>query len=213
MTRDELLQIMPLAAANVDTFADPLNAAMAEFEIDTPARQAAFLAQVAHESRQLSALEENLNYRPQAILATFNTPTHTRFTPAQAGQYGRTADHAADQQMIANIAYANRGGNGDAHSGDGWKYRGAGLIQLTFRSNQEACADHFGVPRDQIGAWLRTPEGACRSAARFWRQNGLNELADAGEFERITIKINGGLIGQPDRVAFWDAARDVMGVA
>ncbi len=213
MTRDELLQIMPLAAANVDAFADPLNAAMAEFEIDTPGRQAAFLAQVAHESRQLSALEENLNYRPQAILATFNTPAHIRFTPAQAEQYGRTADHPANQQMIANIAYANRGGNGDVASADGWKYRGAGLIQLTFRNNQEACADHFGVPRERIGAWLRTPEGACRSAARFWRQNGLNELADAGDFKRITIKINGGLIGQPDRVALWDTARDALRVA
>lgn len=213
MTRDELLRIMPQAAANVDVFLEPLNAAMAEFEIGTSARQAAFLAQVAHESKQLSALEENLNYRPQAILATFNTPKRIRFTPAQAEQYGRTADHPADQPTIANIAYANRGGNGDATSGDGWKYRGAGLIQLTFKNNQEACADHFGVPRDQIGTWLRTPEGACRSAARFWRQNGLNELADAGEFERITIKINGALNGQPDRVALWDTARDALGVA
>lgn len=213
MTRDELLEIMPLAATSVDAFIDPLDAAMEEFQINTPQRQAAFLAQVAHESKQLSAVEENLNYRPQAILATFNTPTHSRFTSAQAEQFGRTADHPANQQMIANIAYADRFGNGDVASGDGWRYRGAGLIQLTFRNNQEACADHFGVPRDQIGAWLRTPEGACRSAARFWRENGLNELADAGNFESITLKINGALNGQPDRVVLWDTARDVLGVA
>jgi putative chitinase len=213
MTRDELLQIMPDAAASVEAFVDPLGAAMQEFEINTPKRQAAFLAQVAHESRQLSALEENLNYRPQAILATFNSSKQVRFTPAQAEQYGRTSEHPANQQMIANIAYADRGGNGNAASGDGWRYRGAGLIQLTFKNNQEACADHFGVPRDEIGAWLRTPQGACRSAANFWQVNGLNELADDGDFERITFKINGGLSGQADRVALWDSARDVLGVA
>ncbi|WP_309662510.1 hypothetical protein [Sphingomonas sp.] len=213
MTRTELLQIMPRATANADAFLPPLEAAMAEFGIDTPARQAAFLAQVAHESEQLSALEESLNYRPQAILDTFNTSTHKRFTEEQAEMYGRTPAHPADQRMIASVAYANRGGNGDVASGDGWTFRGAGLIQLTFRSNQEACADHFGIPRAEIGAWLRTPEGACRSAARFWQIGGLNELADAGDFVRITVRINGGLNGQSNRVALWGSAREVMGVA
>ena len=213
MTRNELLQIMPRATAAADSFVVPLEAAMREFGIDTPARQAAFLAQVAHESNQLSALEESMNYRPQAILDTFNTPKQIRFTPEQAEQYGRTADHPADQRTIANIAYANRGGNGDAASGDGWTFRGTGLIQLTFRNNHESCADHFGVPRGQIGAWLRSPEGACRSAAKYWRDNGLNELADAGDFVRITIRINGGLRGQTDRIALWGSAREVMGVA
>ena len=213
MTRNELLQIMPRATAAADNFVIPLEAAMREFGIDTPARQAAFLAQVAHESNQLSTLEESMNYRPQVILDTFNTPKQIRFTPEQAGQYGRTADHPADQRTIANIAYANRGGNGDAASGDGWTFRGTGLIQLTFRNNHESCADHFGVPRGEIGAWLRMPEGACRSAARYWRDNGLNELADAGDFVRITIRINGGLRGQTDRIALWGSAREVMGVA
>lgn len=213
MTLEDLLRILPSATAKADAFLAPLNAAMAEFDIDTPARQAAFIAQVGHESRQLSALEENLNYRPQALLDTFNTHSRVRFTPEMAEQYGRTADHPADQRMIANIAYANRGGNGDVESGDGWRYRGAGLIQLTFRDNHEACADHFGILREQIGAWLRTPEGASRSAARYWKTNGLNELADAGDFVRITIRINGSLRGQPERIALWDAARGVMGLA
>ena len=213
MTRTELLQIMPRAAAVVDSFIPPLEAAMAEFRIDNPARQAAFLAQVAHESGQLTALEESMNYRPQAILDMFNSSIHMRFTAEQAGLYGRTAEHPADQRMIANIAYANRGGNGDAASGDGWAFRGAGLIHLTFRSNHEACADHFRIPRGVIGAWLRTPEGACRSAARFWQIGGLNELADAGDFVRITVRINGGLTGQSSRVALWGSAREVMGVA
>jgi len=213
MTREELLRIMPRAGAHADVFSAPLAAAMAEFGIATPQRQAAFLAQVAHESDQLSALEESMNYRPQAILDMFNSSTHVRFTPEQAELYGRTPAHPANQEMIANIAYANRGGNGDASSGDGWRYRGAGLIQLTFRANHEGCADHFGVPRAQVGAWLRTPEGASRSAARFWQVAGLNELADAGDFVRITVRINGGLRGQSQRLALWDSAREVMGAA
>ena len=213
MSRSDLLTIMPRCGPHVDAYAEPLYAAMGEFAIDTPGRQAAFLAQVAHESAQLSSLNENLNYRPQAILDTFNSKTHARFTPEQADQYGRTTLHAADQQMIANIAYANRGGNRDAASGDGWTFRGAGLIQLTFRSNQEACADYFGVPREAIGVWLRSPAGACRSAARYWQHHGLNELADVGDFVRITIRINGGLRGQSDRVALWGSARGVMGLA
>lgn len=213
MTREELLRILPSAAAQADVFLAPLNAAMAEFDIDSPARQAAFLAQVGHESRQLASLEESLNYRPQALLDAFNTHSRVRFTPAMAELYGRTADHPADKRMIANIANANRGGNGDVASGDGWRYRGAGLIQLTFRDNHVACSDHFGVLREQVGAWLRTPEGASRSAARYWKTNGLNELADAGDFVRITIRINGSLRGQPERIALWDAARGVMGLA
>ena len=213
MTRDELLQILPGAGARVDVFLGPLDAAMAEFGIDTPARQAAFLAQIGHESRQLQALEESLNYRPEAILSTFNSRTRQRFTPAQAQQFGRTAAHPADQEMIANIAYAGRGGNGDVASGDGWRYRGAGLIQLTLRETHEACARHFGLPPDQVGAWLRTPEGACRSAGWFWRENDLSDLADAGSFEAITRKINAALDGESDRVALWNVARNVLGVA
>jgi putative chitinase len=213
MTREDLLMIMPRALSHADLIIAPLNAAMAEFGIGTPQRQAAFLAQVAHESDQLSALEESMNYRPQAILDMFNTAAHVRFTPDQAELYGRTPEHPANQEMIANIAYANRGGNGDAASGDGWAFRGAGLIQLTFRKSHEACADHFSVPRGDIGKWLRTPEGASRSAARYWRENGLNELADAGDFVRITVRINGGLRGQVQRLALWDSAREVMGAA
>lgn len=213
MTSQELLQIMPDAGANADAYAEPLTAAMAEFGIDTPARQAAFLAQVAHESAHLRAVEENLNYRPLGILATFNNSSHTRFTHDQAQLYGHTDDHPANQQMIANIAYANRNGNGDIASGDGWTFRGAGLIQLTFRANQQACADHFNITIANIGAWLRTPEGASRSAARFWQANGLNALADAGDFEGITRKINGGLNGEADRVTLWDSAKSALNLA
>ena len=204
---------MPSATTKAGVFLTHLNSAMAEFAIDTPSRQAAFLAQIAHESQQLTSLEENFDYSPQGLLEMFNTPSKIHFTPEQAELYGRTAEHPADQRTIADIAYAYRGGNGDPATGDGWTYRGAGLVQLKFRNNHEACADHFGVLRSEIGAWLRTPEGACRSAARFWQVAGLNELADAGDFVRITVRINGGLNGQSNRVALWGSAREVMGVA
>ena len=143
---------MPSATTKADVFRIPLNDAMAEFAIDTPPRQAAFLAQIAHESRQLTALEEDFDYRPQELLDTFNTFSTVRFTSKQAELYARTADHPADQRTIADIAYADRGGNGDAASGDGWTYRGAGLLQLKFRDVHEACADHFGIPHGEVGA-------------------------------------------------------------
>lgn len=213
MNAQDLLRIFPYAGINASVFAAPLTDAMARFRIDTPARQAAFLAQLGHESSQLNTVEENFNYKPQAILNTFNAHGVTRFTPAQAQQYGRTIDHPANQQMIANIAYANRHGNGDVDSGDGWTFRGAGLIQLTFRANHEACADFFGVPRANIGAWLRRTDGAALSAARFWREHGLNDLADAGDFDGITLRINGGLNGRDERLALWGAAKHALGLA
>jgi putative chitinase len=210
---EALRAAMPGANAQATLFAAPLNAAMKEFAIDTWQRQAAFLAQIAHESNELHALEENLNYRPEAILATFNSKTTKRFTPEQAQQYGRTPAHPANQQMIANIAYAGRYGNGNVASGDGWLFRGVGLIQLTFRANHEACADYFGLPRSTIGQWLRTPEGACRSAARYWQQHGCNELADKDDalnFDRITVAINPARKGAAERVACWAIARDAL---
>ena len=101
-------------------------------------------------------------------------------------------------------------GNGGESSGDGWRYRGAGLIQLTGKLNQTAAAKHFDIPLEQIGEWLRTPEGACRSAAWFWQDAGCNELADAGNFLGITRRVNGGTIGLPDRQAYLLRAQQVI---
>lgn len=200
VTREQILDIMPKAANVVDKYLEPLNAAMYEFNINTEKRIECFLAQIAHESTQLQCVEENLNYSATGLLSTF----HKYFTPDQAAVYAR------HPERIANRVYANRNGNGDEASGDGWKHRGAGLIQLTFANNQFACADYFGVPREAIGDWLRTPEGACRSAAWFWYTHGCNALADADKFDAETRRINGGNNGADARMAFWKEAKEAI---
>jgi len=161
---------------------------------------------------------ENLNYKPEAILATFNTPKVKRFTPAQAEQYGRTATHAADQQAIANIAYANRMGNGDAKSGDGWRTRGGGWMQLTGTTNHHACADFFGIRRDVVGDWLATDAGAALSAAWFWHVNNLNRFADVDDVDGVSDCVNigrktlaiGDAIGYQERRFLTDETRKVV---
>jgi putative chitinase len=201
MTPAELRRILPLAGAAADVFAAPLTAAMERFEINTPARQAAFLAQVGHESAHLTQLSENLNYSESGLMKTWPA----RFpTSVIAEQYQRKPE------KIANRVYANRMHNGDEASGDGWRYRGAGLIQLTGKENHLAAALYFDKPLEEIGDWLRTPEGASLSAAWFWKANGLNELADAGDQEAITRRINGGTLGLKDRIALFDRAQEVL---
>lgn len=217
ITLQQLCCIMPGAGARALDYLPHLNNAMAEFGIDTKARQAPFLAQLAHETGQLARVSENLNYTPQAILGTFNGKVQ-RFTPAQAEQYGRTAAHPADQVMIANIAYANRMGNGAPATGDGWRHRGAGGFQLTGKDNQRECAVHFGIPVDKVGDWLRTPEGACRSAAWYWSKTGCNAFADAGDLDAISDIVNigcrtraqGDAIGFADRVSLTELADEVL---
>jgi putative chitinase len=209
MTADDILQILPNAGSNAGVFVDEINAACEEFEIDTPRRQAAFIATCGHESQQLNRVSENLNYSAQGLLRTF--PRY--FTSSQAAVYAR------NPERIANRVYANRMGNGDESSGDGWRYRGAGLIQVTGHDNQQAVADHFGIPRQDIGDWLRTPEGAARSAAYYWQSNGLNELADKDRFREIQALVNTGnrrtpenrIIGWDDRLALYERALMVLG--
>lgn len=203
---------------NASNFIDPLNACMSEFSIDTPARKAAFIANILHESAYLSHLEENFNYTPQGILTTFNTPKVTRFTFDQAYRLGRTIAHKADQVAIANIAYANRMGNGPIESGDGWRHRGSGCIALTGKENQQACAKYFGIDLEAIGDWLRTPEGACGSAGWFWHVNGINELADAGDFDKVCDKVNIGRLtkaigdtnGYAERLALFKQTKSAL---
>jgi putative chitinase len=154
----QLTQILPGAGRRAGVFIGPLMTATTEFEINTPLREAAFVAQVGHESSQLNAVSENLNYSAEGLARTF--PRY--FTINEAQQYAR------NPERIANRVYANRMGNGDERSGDGWRYRGAGLIQLTGKNNQHAAADYFGIEYSVIGDWLRTPEGAARSAGWFW---------------------------------------------
>ena len=192
VTASIIRHVAPQCGANAATIAAALQPALDRFGVTTRRRLAHFLAQVAHESGGFVRKRENLNYTPAAILSTFNTRTIRRFTPEQAEQIGRTSSHAADQPAIANIAYANRMGNRGPDSGDGWRTRGAGWMQLTGAANHHACADFFGIPRDTIGAWLATDTGAALSAGWFWQLNNLNRFADVDGIDGVSDCVNMG---------------------
>ncbi|UZJ58541.1 glycoside hydrolase family 19 protein [Pseudomonas sp. KU26590] len=201
MTTQQLLQILPNAGPQAGIFVSALSAAMGKYQITTPARSAAFIAQVGHESAQLTAVVENLNYSAQALQKTWPS----RFSAEVASACAR------QPEKIANIAYASRMGNGALGSGDGWKYRGRGLIQVTGKSNYQKCGDALGMDLITKPELLQEPANAAMSAAWFWYANGLNALADAGDLQSITRKINGGLNGYADRAEIYERALKVLG--
>jgi len=183
-----------------ESWLGPLNNTFDRFEINTPARQAFFIGQCSHESGHFKFLEENLNYKVESLVHTWPQ----RFTPVLAQEC------AHKPEKIANIVYANRMGNGNPESGDGYKYRGRGLIQLTGKSNYIACGQALGVDLESTPDYLSTPAGAALSAGWFWSAHGLNKLADANDLEQMTRVINGGTIGLEDRFALMQKALEVL---
>lgn len=174
ISADTLKQICPLARVErMEPFVDPLALAMDEFGINTPKRQAAFLAQLAHESGSFRYVKE----------------------------------------LASGEAYEGRADLGNTESGDGVRYKGRGLIQITGRSNYAACGTDLGVNLLTNPELLELPNYACRSAAWFWDSRGLSLLADADDFIKITKRINGGVNGLADRTAYWERAKDALGVA
>lgn len=171
-----------------------------EYEINTPTRQAAFIAQVAHESGQLRHVIENLNYSQQGLLRVFKK----YFTPQLAAQYARKPE------MIANRVYANRMGNGPEESGDGWMFRGRGLIQLTGRDNYTKFAEDMGMSLDEAVSYLETSDGAVESAAWFWDQRDLNRFADNEDIVTISKRVNGGTNGLQERIELYNHALEVL---
>ena len=164
------MQIMPLAGRRTTLFLVPLNAAMAEFGIDTPLRQAAFLAQVGHESGQLRYVRE----------------------------------------LASGAAYEGRADLGNVLAGDGVRFKGRGLLQVTGRANYAACGVALGLDLLAAPQLLEQAVAACRSAGWFWQSRGLNRLADAGDQERVTRRINGGVNGLTERLALYQTARKVL---
>ncbi|HGP4162307.1 TPA: glycoside hydrolase family 19 protein [Pseudomonas aeruginosa] len=206
ITEQQLLQIFPNAGHRAGFFVPALNVAMERFGITAPVRGAAFLAQVGHESSQLTRLVENLNYSAQGLAATWPS----RYRGADGKPNALALNLARHPQAIANNTYASRNGDGDEASGDGWRYRGRGLLQITGRANYRAAAGGLDQPLEVEPELLEQPEWAALSAAWWWSTHGLNELADRGEFAAITRRINGGLNGHAERQALWERAKRVL---
>lgn len=203
ITTELLLKIAPNTNPDrLEGFAEGLTTACAHYEINTPSRVACFLAQVAHESGGFTAVKENLNYSADGLTKIF----HKYFpTLEHANPYAR------NPEAIANKVYANRMGNGDEHSGDGFKYRGRGCIQLTGHDNYHAFAHDMQLPIDEAVEYLETFEGACMSAAWFWNKNHLNQWADHEDMVTLTKKINGGTIGLEDRKHHFHIIKEAIG--
>lgn len=173
-----------------------------DYDINTVPRVAAFLGQTMVESAGYTAIKENLNYQAASLMRVW-----PRYFPDM-----ETANrYAHNQEMIANRAYANRMGNGPEESGDGWKFCGRGLIQLTGKSNYEAFAQSTGQSLDEAAEHLTTFEGCVQSACWFWEANNLNAVADSGDIVTMTKKINGGTLGLEERQNHYHRALQVLG--
>lgn len=201
-TEEQLKELVPKARGGVTAWYEGLSEALPQYNINTVARVAAFVAQCAHESGGFTALEENLNYSADSLKKVW--PKH--FNDSNAQQYNR------NPQAIANRAYRERMGNGSEESGDGWKYRGRGLIQLTGKSNYAACSQFLFQDDTLVNDpdLLLDPYYATHSACWFWSRNDLNPLADTGEIKAMTKKINGGFIGLDDRIKHYNHAVEVL---
>ena len=187
---------------HVDHWHEALDQLLDDYDITTPLRVAHFVAQCAHESGNFVFIKENLNYKAASLQKIF-------------GKYFPTAELAAQYanqpERIANRIYANRMGNGPETSGDGFRYCGRGLIQLTGKDNYTFFAGSLNIPVEEASDYLATFEGAAQSACWFWEQNNLNRFADANDVKGLTKAINGGYIGLSDREKHTEHALHVLG--
>jgi putative chitinase len=186
----------------VDQWYHALSEILPEYEINTPARVAAFIAQCAHESGGFRLLKENLNYKAASLRKVF-----PKYFPTD----DLAAAYANKPEMIANRVYGGRMGNGDEQSGDGFRYCGRGLIQLTGKENYSWFAASLEMEVEEVPEYLSTFEGAVQSACWFWETNNLNQWADKGDILTLTKRINGGTIGLEDRIKHYNHALHVLG--
>lgn len=203
-----LLEALGIRHALAVQWLPHLSQAAHRYQIDgNPRRLAAWLATVAHESARLTRVVENLNYSAQGLARTWPA----RYAD-MTGQPNATARRIARKpEDIANLTYAGRLGNGSAGSGDGWRYRGRGLIQITGRANYEASGAALGLDLILNPERLEEPYYAAMSAAEWWSRNGCNEIADTGDMAAVTRRVNGGLTGLDDRLKLYSAALGYLG--
>ncbi len=180
---------------------DALNETFARFDISTPIRQASFIGQCGHECGNFKVLEENLNYRAETLMKLWKS----RFPTIEVAN-----EYARNPKKIANKVYASRMGNRDEASGDGYRFRGRGCIQLTGHANYfhagNACGEDFVMNPDLVA----TPRYAAMTAGWFWNTHKLNQYADGSDFLMMTKKINGGTIGLQDRINHINHALEVL---
>lgn len=204
LTRDQLAELLP-GNPYIDYWYSALEKLLPDYDINTPQRIAAFIAQCSHESGGFRVLKENLNYRATTLRKIF--PKYFP-TDALAAQYASLPNK---QEAIANKVYGGRMGNGPEETGDGFRYCGRGLIQLTGKNNYQAFAMSIETPVEEIPEYLATFEGAAQSACWFWETNNLNKWADTGDIKELTRRINGGYIGLDDRIKHYNHALHVLG--
>ena len=205
IVESQIRRIMPnVKETRVKEFVKCFNEWSDKFGISTPLRFVHFIAQIAHESGEFKSMEENLNYSADGLLRVF--PKY--FTKETAAQYARKPE------KIANKVYANRMGNGDEASGDGWRFKGRGAIGTTGRDNYKAYADSEFCVGDLMShpEWLAQSPGCYKSAMYFWWKNGLNQIADTDDVVKVTKRVNGGTNGLAQRQYYYRMAKRVMGI-
>jgi putative chitinase len=186
----------------IDQWYEALDQLLDDYEINTPLRVSHFIAQCAHESGNFVFVKENLNYKAASLRKIFS-----KYFPTDE----LAAQYANKPERIANRIYANRMGNGPEESGDGFRYCGRGLIQLTGKDNYTFFAGSLGISVEDASEYLQTFEGAAQSACFFWEQNRLNRFADANDVKGLTRAINGGFIGLEDRIKHTEHALHILG--
>ena len=202
LKKEQLRQLLP-KNPYIDQWHKALSQLLPDYEINTPQRIAAFVAQCAHESGNFIFLTENLNYKAESLVKVF---------PKYFKDLATAKSYEKQPQKIANKIYADRMGNGNEASGDGWKYRGRGLIQLTGKTNYTWFAASLEISPEEAAEYTQTFEGAAQSACWFWETNKLNQYADTGDILTMTKRINGGTIGLEDRKKHYAHALHVLGV-
>lgn len=210
LTAEEVQKCTGSTRENAELFLPFLQGTCKAYDITSTKRIVGFLSQIGHESAGMSRLEENLNYSVDGLLATFG---RHRISEADAYLYGRRKGQPANQEMIANLLYGGRWGAknlGNEYAGDGWRFRGRGLKQLTGRWNYERCGHAIGENLIMYPERLKMPVNAALSAGWFWATNGLNELADRSDVKAMTKVINGGDNGLKERQALWNTGLQVF---
>lgn len=204
LTEAQLAAMIPTNTEVAEWCAE-LNKALPKYDITTPQRIAGFISQCAHESMDFKALSENLNYREETLNKVF--PRY--FGPGKRN----AAEYAKNPEKIANYVYMDEFRTsklGNTQPGDGWRFRGRGLKQLTGRDNYTRFAKDYDMSAEEAAEWLETKEGALASALWFWNTNNLNKIADTGDVKALTKRINGGDIGLADRQARYSKAIAVL---